>query len=216
MPIGVIDYDRPRDVATTPTELEAEYRIITSVANKITVEWYLTLNPDNVPQVSTVTITAGTTGDEYAIKATVGSSAPTYRHKQLAGETAPLIAAFLATLINTNPSLWATSAGAVITIKSLIPGQAFTLANTDSTTAGNVVIATTTANSGTALHRKIAEADMTFSANTSGFPVVSVSGRWYDGAASPALKQTFGPLVGTGNSTLDTIQIAQGIVRPTS
>ena len=216
MPIGFIDYNRPRDVATTPTELEAEYRIITSVANKVTAEWYLTLDPDNVAQVSTVTITAGTTSDEYAVKVTVGSGAFTYRHKQVASETATSIAAFLATLINTNPNVAATSAAGIITIKSLIPGQAFTLANTDSTTVGNAVIATTTANSGTALHRKVAEAEITFSASTSGFPVTSVSGKWYDGASTPVMKQAFGPLVGTGNSTIDAIQTAQGITRPIS
>ena len=196
--------------------MESEYRIVTSVANKITTEWYLTLDPDNVAQVSTVTITAGTTSDEYAVKVTVGASVLTYRHKQVASQNATAIAVFLATIINTNPNVTATSAAAVITIKSLIPGQAFTLDNSDSTTVGNVVIATTTANSGTALHRKIGEAELTFSASTAGFPVVSVSGKWYDGASSPVLKQNFGPLVGTGNSTLDAIQTAQGITRPAS
>lgn len=216
MPIGLIDYDRPRNTATTPTELEAEYRITTSQSNKIKTEWYLTLDPNNVAQTSTVTITAGSTGDEYAIKVSVNSTSFTYRHKQVASETATSIAAFLATLINTNPNIQSTSNAAVITIKSLIPGQAFTLANTESTTAGNVVIATTTANAGTALHRKIAEAELAFSANNKGFPVVSVSGKWYDGADLPVFKQTFGPLIGVGNVTLDSIQIAQGIARPTS
>jgi hypothetical protein len=98
----------------------------------------------------------------------------------------------------------------------LIPGQAFTLANTDSTTVGNVVIATTTANSGTALHRKIAEAEVSFSASESGFPKISTSGKWYDAALSPVQKQTFGPLIGTGYATLDAIQTAQGITRPSS
>ncbi len=216
MPIGVIDYERPRNTSTTPTELEAEYRISSAENNKVKIEWYLTLNPDNVPQVSTVTITSGSTGDEYAVKVTVGSSALTYRHKQVASETAASIATFLATLINTNPNVQATNVGGVITIKSLIPGQAFTLSNTDSTTVGNVVIATTTANSGTALHRKIAEAEIDFSANESGFPKISTSGKWYDAALSPVQKQSFGPLTGVGYATLDAIQLAQGIARPSS
>ncbi|MEH2033205.1 MAG: hypothetical protein V7K67_26850 [Nostoc sp.] len=216
MPIGVIDYSRPKNSSTTPTELETEYRISTATPNTIAIEWYLTLDPDNVAQVSTVTVTAGTTGDEYAIAVTVGSSTLTYRHKQVASQTATAIATFLATLINTNPNVQATSVGAVITITSVIPGQAFTLANTDSTTPGNVVIATTTANAGTALHRKIGQANVVFGAIATGFPVINVSGNWYDGSASPVQQQAFGPLTGTGNSTIDAVQTAQGITRPSS
>lgn len=216
MPIGVIDYNRPRDVSTTPTELEAEYRIITTNANKVKIEWYLTLDPANVAQVSTVTILSGTTGDDYAIKVTVGSSNLTYRYRQVAGDSATAIATFLATLINTNPNVQATNTAGVITVKSLIPGQAFTLANTDSTTVGNVAIATPTANAGTALHRKIGESEITFGASATGFPMISLSGKWYDGGAIPGFKQSFGPLVGTGNSTFDSLQLAAGIVRPTS
>ncbi|MBN3946428.1 MAG: hypothetical protein HWQ38_08020 [Nostoc sp. NMS7] len=214
MPIGVIDYDRPKNLATTPTELEAEFRVTTTTANAIKTEWFLTLDPNNVAQVSTVTITAGTTADFYAIQVTVGTDVHTYRHKQIASETATSIAAFLATLINTNANVQAQSSGNIITITSLIPAQAFVLSNADSTTVGNVVFATTTPNSGTVLHRKIADATLTFTANPAGFPSVNVSGNWYDGGLVPVLKQSFGPLVGTGNSTIDAIQTAQGVNRP--
>jgi phage tail sheath gpL-like len=216
MPTGVIDYNRPKNTSTIATNLGSEYQITTTTENTITIDWFLSLDPTAIAQVSTVTISAGTLNDEYALTVTSGGSASEYMHKQVAGDTATTIASFLATLINTNPNVQAVSAGAVITVTSLIPGQAFTLANTDSTTPANVVIATTTANAGTAINRKIAEANVVFSASTTGFPVITLSGQWYDGSATPVLLQAFGPLTGTGNNSLDSIQTAQGIARPSS
>jgi hypothetical protein len=123
------------------------------------------------------------------------------------------MAAFLATLINTNPNVAATSSAGVITITSAIPGQAFTLANTDSTTVGNVVIATTTANSGTALHRKVADIDVTFAVNANKFPTITLGGSWYNGAASPVVVLPVSVLSTSGPRSIDTLQTDAGIAR---
>jgi hypothetical protein len=214
---SILVYGREKNVSTVETTLETEYRIDSlTVGNRVRTEWYMTLDPAAVPQVSTVTITSGVTNDDYVVILTVDAVARAYRHKQVAGDNAASIASFLATLINTHPAVKAVAASGVITITSLIPGQAFTIANTGSTTVGNIVIATTTANSGTTLHRKIGEVDLTFTINATGFPVASVSGRWYDAASLPVQRQVFGPLVGVGYSTIDALQTAAGISRPTN
>lgn len=210
---STITYPRPVETSTQQVTLETEYRIDTATGNQVKTEWYMTLDPGAVPQVSTVTITAGSTGDDYVISLTSNAVTKAYRHKQEAGETATAIATFLATLINTNPAVKATNAAGVITITSLVPGQAFTLANTGSTTTGNVTIATTTANAGTSLHRKIGEATVTFSVSSKGYPEVALSGKWFDGAAIPVQKQVYGPLKGVGYTTIDLLQTAAGIDR---
>jgi hypothetical protein len=163
--------------------------------NKIIVTGSLDLSDDGVRQVSTITITSGTTGNEYAVAVqVVGQPTLIYRHKQPAGATAVALAAFLATLIDTNPHVVATATGAVITVKSAVAGVAFTLDNSDSTTVGNVVVATTTAAAGTAKHRKLFETALIFGVNATGFITVTSDGKFYDGAMTPVLLQNYGPI----------------------
>jgi hypothetical protein len=213
MSVGTISYDRPANSTVTATTLETDYQISFPLANRVRITQNLTLDPAAVPQVSTVTLSAGSTGDDIAIHLTVGSTTWVYRHVKAAGDTVATIAAFLATLINTNPNIAATSAAGVITITSAIPGQAFTLANTDSTVVGNVVIATTTANSGTALHRKVADIDVTFAVNANKFPTITLGGSWYNGAASPVVVLPVSVLSTSGPRSIDTLQTDAGIAR---
>jgi hypothetical protein len=213
MSIGTISYDRPANSTVTATTLETDYQISFPLANRVRITQNLTLDPAAVPQVSTVTLSAGSDGDDIAVHLTVGSTTWIYRHVKAAGDTVTTMAAFLATLINTNPNVAATSSAGVITITSAIPGQAFTLANTDSTTVGNVVIATTTANSGTALHRKVADIDVTFAVNANKFPTITLGGSWYNGAASPVVVLPVSVLSTSGPRSIDTLQTDAGIAR---
>jgi hypothetical protein len=213
MSVGTISYDRPANSTVTATTLETDYQISFPLANRVRITQNLTLDPAAVPQVSTVTLSAGSNGDDIAVHLTVGSTTWIYRHVKAAGDTVTTMAAFLATLINTNPNVAATSSAGVITITSAIPGQAFTLANTDSTTVGNVVIATTTANSGTALHRKVADIDVTFAVNANKFPTITLGGSWYNGAASPVVVLPVSVLSTSGPRSIDTLQTDAGIAR---
>ena len=215
MPTSSITYPRPLNSSAITTELETEYRITIPSPNKTKIEVYATLDPANVPQVNTVTISTGSEGDEYAIGITVNNTEKVYRHRQTATDTATTIADFLTTLINTDSNVHATAATGVITIKSLIPGQAFTVDVSESATPANLEDVNTVENVGNVLHRKISEAEVTFSVSTSGFPVISISGKWFDGAATPVQRQLFGPLTGVGGLTMDAIQTAAGITRPT-
>lgn len=213
MSVGTISYDRPANSTVTATTLETDYQISFPSANTVRITQNLTLDPAAVAQVSTVTLSAGSTGDDIAVHLTVNATTWVYRHKKAAGDTVTTMAAFLATLINTNPNVAATSALGVITITSAIPGQAFALANTDSTVTGNVVIATPTANSGTALHRKVVDVDVAFSVNTNKFPLITLGGNWYNGAASPVVVLPVSTLTVAGPKSIDTLQTDAGIAR---
>ena len=213
MSVGTISYDRPANSTVVATTLETDYQVSFPSANTVRITQNLTLDPAAVAQVSTVTLSAGSTGDDIAVHLTVGATTWVYRHKKAAGDTVTTMAAFLAMLINTNPNVSATSSTGVITITSAIPGQAFTLANTDSTTAGSVVIATPTANSGTALHRKIVELDVAFTVNTNKFPTITLGGNWYNGAASPVVALPVSVLTTSGPKSIDTYQTDAGIAR---
>lgn len=213
MSVGTLAYDRPANSTVVATTLETDYQVSFPSANTVRITQNLTLDPAAVAQVSTVTLSAGVTGDDIAIHLTVSGTTWIYRHKKAVADTVITMAAFLATLINTNPNVAATSSVGVITITSAVPGQAFTLANTDSTTVGNVVIATTTANSGTALHRKIIELDVAFTVNTNKFPTITLGGNWYNGAASPVVALPVSVLTTSGPKSIDTYQTDAGIAR---
>lgn len=215
---GSITYNRPYASVTQSTALEYETRVTKTADGKVKLELYVTLNPANVAQVSTVTLTAGSTGDDYIVVVTSGGVAKTYTRKMQASETATVLAADLATLIDTHPAVTATSAGGVITITANVPGTAFTAANTGSTTTGNVVVATTTANSGTALHRLVAAMEVATDVKVSdqgSFLFQKMNGTIYDGSAIPAAVKTWTLESPTVSKSLDTLQTEAGISRPT-
>ena len=213
MSVGTLSYDRPANSTVVSTKLETDYRISFPSLNTVRITQNLALDPAAVSQVSTVTLAAGSTGDDIAVHLTVGATTWVYRHKKVAGENVTTMAAFLATLINTNPYVAATSIVGVITITSAMPGQAFTLANTDSSTVGNVVIATPTANYGTVLHRKIVELDVVFTVNANKFPAITLGGKWYNGAASPVIALPVSVLTTSGPKSIDAYQTDAGIPR---
>jgi hypothetical protein len=217
--IASITYPRIKESATEATVLPMQY-LVSFAGNVAKTEWYATLDPTAIAQVTTITFTAGTTGDDYAVTVTANSVAYTYRHKQEASQNATAIAAFMAAIMDTHPGVSVTATGAVVTVTSSVPGQAVTFDKTQSTTASNVVIATTTANAGTPLQRKIGEASVTFaitdvnSNGIGGFPEISLSGKWYDGALSPTVTQNFGPLKSTAPKSANALQISAGIPQP--
>ena len=202
-------------VTTTSTSVsrQIEYQVAPDAVNpnKLVVVGSLNLSDTAVPQVSTITITAGSAGNEYAVTVGVtGSPSFTYRHKQVAGDTAASIAQFLATILDTNPNIVASVSGAVITVTGAVAGVAFTLDNSQSTTVGNVVTATTTAAAGTPKHRKIFDASLIFSVNANGFVTIESDGKFYDAALMPTVLQTFGRVsVANAPKALGTIILEQ-------
>ena len=192
--ISTLTYNRT-DI--TPTTVVTEYRYSGDAdnGNKQRIEQYMGLNSAAVAQKTTVTIAAGVNGNAYVVIVASNGVTRTYRHEQATGDTAASIANFLATIISTHLAVTAASENNVITISACVAGIPFTTANTGSTTVGNLVMATPTANSGTPKHRKRWDITLTFDVSAQGFERVTATGTCLDGAEPPVAANTFGPLV---------------------
>jgi hypothetical protein len=102
-------------------------------------------------QMSSVTLTANGT-DTYTLVVTISGTDYTYSVVRVA-EDATALAEALCILINADKYVFAAHAAGVITVASRFPGEAYSIANTGSSTPGNVVIAVVTADArGNGLH----------------------------------------------------------------
>ncbi|HET8689085.1 MAG TPA: hypothetical protein VFM18_20940, partial [Methanosarcina sp.] len=145
-----------------------------------------------VSQVNTITITAGSAGNDYIIEIDDGTNSAIVSYVQQAGDTAASIAARLLEEINGVPSVSdlvsATVLSNVLTLTADLPGTALTYDVSASTTPGNIVVAQTTAASGTAKMRKISEIKSYFEIPSGGRNLVIVSQTvFYDGANPPVV-----------------------------
>lgn len=142
-----------------------------------------------VPQVSTVTITAGSAGNDYIVGVSDGTDDALVSYVQQSGDTASTIAARLLEEINGVPSvsdlIFGTAVGGVITLTAVTPGVALTLDVSASTTPGNLVVATPTPASGTAKMRKIGEIKTYFVLPPGGRNLAGVSQVVFYNAANP-------------------------------
>ena len=148
-----------------------------------------------VSQVNTMTITAGSTGDDYLIGITAGGNSAIVSHTQRSGDTATTIATRLLEEINGVPSASAlvsgTAATNVLTLTSDLPGATITYDVSGSTTPSNIVVAQTTAASGTAKMRKIGEIKTYFILPSGGRNIAGVSQAvFYDGGNPPTISRT--------------------------
>lgn len=145
-----------------------------------------------VSQVNTITITAGSAGNDYIIEIDDGTNSAIVSYVQQAGDTAASIAARLLEEVNGVPSVSdlvsGTVASNVLTLTADLPGTALTYDVSASTTPGNIVVAQTTAASGTAKMRKISEIKSYFEIPSGGRNLVIVSQTvFYDGANPPVV-----------------------------
>lgn len=141
-------------------------------------------------QVSTLTITAGATGDDYIIEITAGAKNAIASYVQQAGDTANIIASRLLAELNGVPSISELVSGTVtnnvITLTADEPGINVTYDVSASTTAANLVVAETTSEAGTAKMRKIAEIKTFLEVPTGGRNLSIVSQTtFFDGANPP-------------------------------
>jgi hypothetical protein len=216
-----IQYDRPNSSVTTSTTLPSEFRKVTSNADTIKYEVYSTLNPDNVAQVDTITITAGVVSDVYAIEVDDGTTARVGAYIQQTGDTAAIIATRLAEVLDLHPGVQATATNNVITLTSLIAGTSIAYDNAQSTTIGNAVIASVDAAVGTPIHRKLADFSVKRTLVTTGsgelkkdYESYQLSVNFYDGANPAVLTTAQGPVSLTSTLDLNTIQVDNGIAQP--
>jgi hypothetical protein len=189
--------------ATTSTPTTLPLTTQTSInfagsAKRNTVDYYLSFNPSAVAQESTFTIaaTSPTAGDTITITATDGSASPKTRvlaYTVQAGDTLADLVEIVLALININPYLYASTSSSgtpyTISAKSVIPGQAHTIAVAEtgtSLTVGSVTVAT--AASGTVNYGKIFTANLNagVSSDTDAYFQLSVDLQSFDGAQPTA------------------------------
>lgn len=139
-----------------------------------------------VSQVNTVTLTAGSVGDDYILEVSDGTNSAIVSYVQQTGDTATTIGARLLEEINGVPSVSDLISGAVLTnvltLTADLPGVTITYDVSASTTPANLVVAQTTAASGTAKMRKVAEVKNHYEIPSGGRNLVIVSQSvFYDG-----------------------------------
>ena len=212
--LGSIAFDRPKNTNTTTTELETEYRVVpSSNANEIKLQQYLTFDPDNVPQVDTVTIALGTPGDYLTVEVDDGTTNETYTYRQSADDnTVAVVASKLAKRIDLHPGVRAIATGSTITLTGVIPGLPIAYDNAESSNTGNVAITNVTAPTGTPNWGLVTEAIAKFEV-VNGFMKVTLTGSFYDGAATPAQVNALGPVTSKSSITIDEIQTSRGVAR---
>ena len=217
--VGSLNYDRPKLANTDNITLPIEMRQMSGdAANEVKTEVWVSLDPANVAQQDTIAITAGVAGDLYSVAITVGANTETYIYKMKTGDDAVAIAIGLSKLLNVDLNIQATvAAGATeIKLKGTVPGTAYTIDVSDSTTAGNLAVTSDAVASGTALHRKIYDItlkiDLTVS-DTGSFPKGKISTKSYDGATTPVLLQSFDLETPTHSKSLDALQTTAGVAR---
>lgn len=212
--VSSLTYNR---VVTTTTPTTLPTAIEQSGTGTVSTDvFYLTLQSDAVPQVTTFTI-SGTLASSDVVTATVavgGSYSFLYSYTANGTDTIQTVGTRLATLIDTDPNVTATAAFATgtstITVTSAIPGQAFTLTSgkTGTVTVGSAT--TGTANAGTVMRRKIAEATWTFDDSTDGYITAKGQVKFYNGGSSPTLVSTQDTATYKHAQSIEAIRTAQG------
>lgn len=163
-----------------------------------------------VSQVNTITITAGSAGNDYILEVSAGTNDAIVSYVQQAGDTANIIAARLLEEINGVASvsslISATVLNNVLTTTSDLPGTTISYDVGASTTPGNIVVAQTTAASGTAKMRKIGEIKTYFEIPSGGRNLVLVSQSvFYDGANPPAVVRNSPETRGNHPESMETL-----------
>lgn len=198
--VSSITYNQTASTSTPTTlPLTAQASINFAGSNKRNrVDHYISFNPAAIAQVSTFTVAGDppTAGDTVIITATDGSSSPKTRVLQYtvqSGDSLADVIEILLSLININPYLYASTASVAspytITVNSVIPGQAHTIAVTETGTSMTISATTVaTAASGVVNYGKIFTTDInaSVSSDNDAYFQVGVNMQSFDGAQPTA------------------------------
>lgn len=198
--VSSITYNQTAATSTPTTlPLTAQASINFAGSNKRnTIDHYISFNPLAVAQVSTFTVaaTSPTAGDTVVITVTDGSVAPKTRVLQYtvqSGDTLADVIELILALININPYLYASTASVAspytISVNSVVPGQAHTIAVIETGTSLTVSATTIeTAASGTVNYGKIFTTDInaSVSSDVDAYFQVGVTMQSFDGAQPTA------------------------------
>lgn len=216
---GTLEYNRPRTSQDVETTLNTSYQLLpATVPNETSEDVYFDLDPATVAQVDTLTVSAGVADDLYTVSINDGTTTDIFTYRQETDDTPTIIAASLARLLDLHPGVRVTSALGVITSTGVHGGEVITYSVATSTTPGNIVVANTTAASGTPLYVKVAtistRKELTTSDINSGFPRLTMETVYYDGSPTTPVVQNSKSVYTTGPVNLDKMQTDNGIARP--
>lgn len=203
--VGTFSFTTPAPAIVVNSTIETRS---TPITNGQSIEFFVDVIGGGVSQVSTLTITAGSTGNTYAASLSTGLSTDpdVYSYNQEAGDTGITIAARLAKEINLDSRIQAKSTGNVITMTGVLPGQAITLDVSLSTTPGNIILATTTPASGTALVRKLIKLDASVSVNSANQLELTMTPTMFSGDSAATPLGGSIPIVRAHTKTMATIK----------
>lgn len=211
--ISSITYDRVT-TSSTPTQLAAELK--SSVANnRFTNELFLNLTSNAVAQVDTFTI-SGTLAVDDVITVTIEDADGNEFDYIFKSKSTNIQAAgiSIASLINLDDDVTASSSfsggTATVTIRSATPGRAFTTTTGKTGTVTVGAASTTTPSSGTAMKRKVGQAEWLVGVSDDGSVTVTGTVRFYDAASSPTQVQSQNTASYKHPRTIDAVRTAQG------
>lgn len=190
--VGSISFPKQQpDLTVTRASKIVRRQITEDSKSKDVIEFWVDFG-GAVAQVNTLTITAGTTGDDYIVDISNGTVSAIATYTMQTGDTATIIASRIAEEINglasTSALVSATVAGAVITITADNPGVAITYDVSESTTPANLVVAQTTASSGVAKMGKVSEVKIYFEIPSGGRNQQIVTQTIFYTGANPAVE----------------------------
>jgi len=231
MSAGTVTYS---SYSSSANQISLENEVnITPVNGGATVLLKLNLDATAQPQTDVVTISATLPGSDTYYQVTIddyttnAAQTFTYLYKSSSSDTAPIIAASLAALINAatpnRPDVSAKPQAASnankIDVVSQLPGTngAFTLtvaalvASTNAAATGTPISTATTAGTGTGKMRSILEftAAVVPTPSTAQFvsyPELQITGSWYNGANPAVLQSSISLTQFTGPIPLDTLR----------
>lgn len=174
---------------TTPVNLPYEIRQ-TTVAGTSKDEYWVTTNSGTlaVAQVFEFAL-SGSVASGDVVHCTItdaDNNVRKYMTEANASDTVNTLAAALAAVINIDNDVVATVSSGTITVTSATPGRAFTAVTGKSGTVTISAGSTTTANSGTAKKRKLAEVELAYSSSSDGYLTVTGTVRFFGGENNPS------------------------------
>lgn len=174
---------------TTPTNLPYEIKQ-TTVAGKSKDELWLTTASGTLPVAQVFEFAlSGTVASGDVVHCTItdaDNNVRKYMTEAHASDTLTTLAAALAASISVDDDVVATSSAGTITVTSATPGRAFTAVTGKSGTVAISAGSNTTANSGTAKKRKIAEVELDYATSTDGFLTVTGTVKFFGGENNPS------------------------------
>ena len=146
----------------------------------VEIKQYVNVDDTAVRQVTTLTVTGGSTGDVYSVGIQNNGNYTNFAYIQQSTDNDHQIAQRLAETIDKSTFVEASSNGNLVIIIVYEAGQSITVTNDQSTVPGNIVITETVAADGAGnVVLLLSKTRLTYSTNTEGKPQIETEIEWY-------------------------------------